>query len=83
MADTTKTSDPLSRAAVKQLAWLGIVAVVGFVALMGVLSWASRVTGAGMDTVGAVDEETGTREMRRLANGQTASPTHWCSDNAR
>ena len=60
MADARKNSDPLSRAAVKQIAWLGAAAIAGFVVLMVVLTWALRVTGAGVDSVGAIDAETGT-----------------------
>ena len=60
MADARKNSDPLSRAAVKQIAWLGVAAIAGFVVLMVVLTWALRVTGAGVDSVGAIDAETGT-----------------------
>ena len=60
MADIKTNTDPLSRAAVRQIVWLTVAGIAGFVALMGVLSWASSLTGSGADTVGAIDYETGT-----------------------
>jgi oligopeptide transport system substrate-binding protein len=60
MADTKAQSDALSRAALKQIAWLTVVGILGFVALMAVLSWASAFTGSGRDTLNAVDFKTGT-----------------------
>ena len=60
MSETKTGTDSLSRAAIKQIAWITLAGILGFVALMAVLSWASRLTGSGADTVGAVDFETGT-----------------------
>jgi oligopeptide transport system substrate-binding protein len=58
MAETkTGSNDSLSRAAIRQIVWFSVAAVVGFVALMAVLSWASNLTGSGSDTFGAVDYE--------------------------
>ena len=51
--------DPMSRAAARQLWWLGLLGTAAFVALMGVLSWASSLTGSGSETFGAVDVEAG------------------------
>ena len=39
--------DPMSRAAVRQLVWLGVAGTGGFIALMVALAWASSVTGGG------------------------------------
>src|SRR6188474_122305 len=58
MAETQ--SDALSRAALKQIAWLTVVGILGFVVLMAVLSWASEFTGSGRDTLNAIDFKTGT-----------------------
>jgi hypothetical protein len=47
----------MSRAAIRQLILLGAVAVVGFIALMGALAWASSLTGGGAAARGAYDVE--------------------------
>src|SRR5688572_16072525 len=52
--------DPLSRVAVRQLLWLGLAGIVGFVALMTTLAWASSLTGSGAAVGRAVDFETKT-----------------------
>jgi oligopeptide transport system substrate-binding protein len=45
----------MSRAAVRQMAGLGLIGATAFVALMAVLSWASSLTGSRAETFGAVD----------------------------
>ena len=60
MAESDATRDPLSRAAIRQIAWLGLVCTVGFALLMVTLSFATRLTGSGTDTTGAVDFDTRT-----------------------
>lgn len=50
----------MSRLAVRQLLWLGAMAVAGFVALMGALAWASSLTGGGSAVGRAIDVETRT-----------------------
>src|SRR5687767_7801415 len=52
--------DPMSRAAMRQLAWLGVIGTVGFVGLMVALAWASSVTGGGSGARRAIDFETKT-----------------------
>ena len=47
--------DPMSRAAVRQLLWLGAAGTAGFVALMAALAWASSITGGGSNVRRAVD----------------------------
>jgi oligopeptide transport system substrate-binding protein len=59
MAETKAGSDSLSRAAIKQIVWLTVVAVVSFVGLMAALSWASNTTGGASETFGAVDYKKG------------------------
>jgi oligopeptide transport system substrate-binding protein len=54
------TSDPLSRAAARQITLLGVACIAGFALLMAVLAWASDLTGSGAGTLGAIDIETGT-----------------------
>jgi oligopeptide transport system substrate-binding protein len=49
------TGDSLSRAGLRQLLWLGVLAVGGFVGLMAALSWAASLTSSGGSTLGAVD----------------------------
>src|SRR5688572_14063596 len=49
--------DPMSRAAIRQLAWLGVIGTVGFVGLMVALAWASSVTGGGSAAGRAFDLE--------------------------
>lgn len=51
-------ADPMSRAAVQQMLWLGAVATTAFVALMAALSWASSLTGGGATAAKAYDLET-------------------------
>ena len=60
MAETEIPTDALSRTAVKQLAWLAVLATAGFILLMGLLSWASELTGSGPGTLSGIDAETGT-----------------------
>jgi oligopeptide transport system substrate-binding protein len=55
-----KGSDPLSRAAVRQIAWLAVACTGGFVLLLVLLSWASRLTGSGSNSLGAIDFESRT-----------------------
>src|SRR5262245_15687960 len=57
MAEMKTGSDPLSRAAIRQIVWLSVVGIAGFVALMAVLSWASSHTSSGADSFSAVDYE--------------------------
>lgn len=47
--------DPLSRAAIRQMIWLGTAGTGIFVALMMALSWASSLTSGGITSTGAVD----------------------------
>jgi oligopeptide transport system substrate-binding protein len=47
--------DPLSRVAVRQIAWLGAAATLGFIALMAALAWGSSLTSSGIATFGAID----------------------------
>ena len=60
MAQTKIPTDALNRTAIKQLAWLAVLATVGFILLMGLLSWASELTGGGPGTLRGIDPETGT-----------------------
>jgi len=48
-------SDPLSRAAVKQLFVLGVIGIAGFALLLTVLGWAASVTGGGAAAGRAID----------------------------
>ena len=50
----------MSRLAVRQLLWLGALSLVGFVALMGALAWASSMTGGGAAAGRAIDFDTKT-----------------------
>jgi oligopeptide transport system substrate-binding protein len=52
--------DPMSSAALRQLVLLGGLCVVGFVALLTVLGWASTLTSGGAATLPAVDFATRT-----------------------
>ena len=52
--------DPMSRTAVRQLLWLGAIAVAGFIALMGALAWASSMTGGSAVAGRAIDFESRT-----------------------
>ena len=45
----------MSRLAVRQLLWLGALSLVGFVALMGALAWASSITGGSAAAGRAID----------------------------
>lgn len=47
----------MSRAALRQLLWLGFLGIVAFVGLMAALSWASSITGSGSASLGAVNFE--------------------------
>jgi oligopeptide transport system substrate-binding protein len=49
--------DPVSRAGLRQLVWLGVLAVGGFLGLMVALSWAASLTSTGGKTLGAVNIE--------------------------
>ena len=61
MATSNDTQrDPISRAALRQLVVLGALSVVGFAALLGVLGWASSLTGSGAAALPAIDFATGT-----------------------
>src|SRR5262245_11431480 len=59
MADIRTGSDSLSRAAIRQMVWITIAAILGFLLLMAALSWASRLTGGGPETLSAIDSEKG------------------------
>jgi oligopeptide transport system substrate-binding protein len=59
MTEIKTGSDSISRAAIKQIVWLTVVAVVSFVLLMAVLSWASNITGGGAESFEAVDYKKG------------------------
>ena len=50
----------LTRTASAQLIWLGLVATIGFAVLMGLLYWASTLTGNRTATLDAIDAESGT-----------------------
>jgi oligopeptide transport system substrate-binding protein len=52
--------DPISRAAVRQLAWLGALCVAGLSALLAVLAWAASLTGGGAAALHALDFESRT-----------------------
>ncbi len=54
------TSDALTRTASTQLIWLGLAATIGFAMLMGLLYWASALTGSRTATLDAIDAESGT-----------------------
>ena len=49
--------DPMSHAALRQMAGLALIGTTAFVALMAVLSWASSLTGNRVETYGAIDAE--------------------------
>ena len=55
--------DPMSRLAVRQLVWLGVVGIGGFIALMATLAWASSVTGASSVAHRAIDVDSKTITM--------------------
>jgi oligopeptide transport system substrate-binding protein len=59
MAEIKTGGDPLSRAAIRQIVWLSVVGIAGFVALMAVLSWVSSLTSSGADSFNAIDYEKG------------------------
>ncbi len=52
--------DPISRAAVRQLAWLGALCILALGALLGVLGWAANLTGGGAGALNALDYESRT-----------------------
>jgi oligopeptide transport system substrate-binding protein len=54
------TRDPMSRAAIRQLLWLGGLGTAAFVLLMAALAWASSLTGGGTAMSRAFDLESGT-----------------------
>ena len=58
MANIETERDPLSRAAIRQIVWLTVTCIVGFVLLMVGLSWASELTGSDSVVLGGVDFET-------------------------
>jgi len=61
MAERTKAPrDSMSRAATRQLAWMGGGAVVGLVALLAVLGWAATLTGGGAAASQGLDFKTRT-----------------------
>ena len=60
MGDIEKPANAVSRTAVKQVLWLSVLATVGFILLMGLLSWASDLTGSGPGTLSGIDADTGT-----------------------
>ena len=53
-------ADPMSRAAVRQMLWLGATGTAAFIALMAALSWAASLTGGGATATQAYDFETQT-----------------------
>jgi oligopeptide transport system substrate-binding protein len=59
MAENKTANDPLSRAAIRQIIWLSVAGVAGFVVLMGILAWASSLTSSGADTLSAIDYKKG------------------------
>lgn len=56
----TANRDPMSRAATRQLAWIGGGAVVGLVALLAALGWAATLTGGGAAQSQGLDFESRT-----------------------
>jgi oligopeptide transport system substrate-binding protein len=59
MAEAQRANgDPMSRAAVRQLLWLGLLGTAAFGILMAALAWASAVTGGGGQASRAFDLET-------------------------
>ena len=54
------THGALTRTASAQLVWLGLLATIGFAVLMGLLYWASTLTGNRTATLDAIDAESGT-----------------------
>src|SRR6185503_18869698 len=57
---TEAPRDPMSRAATRQLAWIGGGAVVGLVALLAALGWAATLTGGGAAQSQGLDFESRT-----------------------
>jgi oligopeptide transport system substrate-binding protein len=51
-------ADPMSRAAVRQLIWLGGIGTAGFIGLSAALAWMSSLTGGGATATTAFDFET-------------------------
>jgi oligopeptide transport system substrate-binding protein len=60
MAEQQVYRDPMSRVAVRQMIWLGVLGTIAFVGLMAALAWASSLTGGGAATGRAFDFETKT-----------------------
>ena len=60
MQETHPSTNALSRTAVSQVLWLAILATVGFILLMGLLSWASELTGGDSGTLSGIDADSGT-----------------------
>jgi len=57
MTQDVTRADPMSRAALKQMLWLGFLGTLGFVVLMVVLGWATSMTGGGAASQGGIDFE--------------------------
>jgi oligopeptide transport system substrate-binding protein len=57
MAEPQLSREPMSRAALRQLVWLGTLGLVALIVLMTALAWASSRTGGRPETFGAVDFE--------------------------
>ena len=57
MQETHPSTNALSRTAVSQVLWLAILATVGFILLMGLLSWASELTGGDSGTLSGIDAD--------------------------
>lgn len=57
MAEPQITRDPMSRTALRQLVWLGLLGLAAFITLMAALAWASSRTGGRPETFGAIDLE--------------------------
>ena len=64
MPETQPPTNTLGRTAVNQILWLAVLATVGFILLMGLLSWASELTGSGPGAVSGIDADTGTVTLR-------------------
>jgi oligopeptide transport system substrate-binding protein len=60
MGEIENPANAVSRTAIKQVLWLSVLATVGFILLMGLLSWASDLTGSGPGTLSGIDADTGT-----------------------
>ena len=60
MAEIETSPNALSRTAVRQVLGLAVLATLGFILLMGLLAWASELTGSGPGALSGIDAETGT-----------------------